>query len=441
MILPTKLLKDMTDTITGKDQGNTFKLSMTLLNHQDPAFKLSNVYVDVLTITQDFSKNATDDIQVSVQLYPEDIQKLITKQSDLYTDILIEYVEPTSEQIILNEKPIQLQYKVLLHDLSGLTKRYGVKAFEQTDQSKTVSNTQSSVMVKVSMQLMGENEHTVNKSSFIGTAKDVTIEDFMKYAASVMGVKKLNIVPPDNVTKYQHINIPPNYSNFRAAFEYLQSKYGVYANGFRNYITDGTLFIYPPFNMKSERTPKLTVLRLSENTGSGATNYHELKGKDLTIISSSPLSSKTLSNVGSENDGNTLMFVRSDGVLDGQVKKDNGMSLTNISATIGSRADSSISKGSAVPKYADTSLNIYKQASTFSENNTEIMVFGWDYARIKIIEPGMPLTFVYDEKDVVMSKTGIMESAVYQISRMNRTFRCNAELGVRVDPKAVPYDT
>jgi hypothetical protein len=432
----------MTDAIIGKERSNLFKLTVTLLNHQDPEFALKDIYTEALTITQDFSVNTTDDIQLSAQIAPEDVQKLITKQSDLYADVLIEYVESPSEQIDLDEKPIVLRYKVLLHDLSGLTKRYGVTAFQQTDQSEDVLPAQALAMAQVQMQLIGEEEYKVNKSAFLGTAKNVTPEDFIKYASSVMGAKKVNVVTPDNTTKYQHLNIPPQYSGFKSVFEYLQSKYGVYANGFRQYLTNGTLYIYPPYNMKSERTPKLTVLRLSENTALASANYHDYKDKDLTIVTSSPLTSQTLSNVGSENEGNTLMFVRSDGILDGQVsKKGSGMELTNISATLGSRADSSISKGSAVPKYADASLNVFKQGSTFAKNNTEIMTFTWDYSRINSIEPGMPITFVYDEKDVVMSKTGIVEMVSYQFLRLNRTFRCSSEMGVRVDPTAVPYES
>ena len=133
------------------------------------------------------------------------------------------------------------------------------------------------------------------------------------------------------------------------------------------------------------------------------------------------------------------MFVRSDAVIDGQVNPDT-MVLNNITASLSSTADLSISKGSAVPKYVKPTLNIFDHASTFAETNTELMSLGWMKARLGMIYPGMPTIFIFDEKNVVMSKTGLVESIKYQYTRQSKEmFACGASLMIRSDPTPIPY--
>lgn len=442
MILPTTLLKSMVDEIVAIDRDNTIKLTLNLRNHQDPSFKIDDALVDMFSFEQNFMTNTMDKIQMSINIKPKQMQQLVTRQSDLYADLTIEYIDSTTMDISLDDDPLVFRYKVLVHDLTGISKRYGINAFETTDGSDNVSNSEGSVRIPLDLQLIGETEHKVNRASFNGIIQSINPEEAIRYVASVMGISKIKMVPPDNTTKFQHISIPPEYSNFKSVFEYLHSKSGIYANGFRNYMTNGMMYVYPPFNMDSKETPRLNILRVSTNTYMGAKNFFKVENnKDLSIISNTDLSAKNLSNVGSENDGNTKVFVRSDGMLDGQVKKGKTMSLTNVTASMSSRADNSISKGAAVSKYVKPTLNMYNQASTFSETNTEVMGMGWQNARMGMITPGMPVTFIFDEKDTVMSKKGIIEMIKYDFTKATtNVFTCGATMMIRVDPKQVPYD-
>lgn len=107
-----------------------------------------------------------------------------------------------------------------------------------------------------------------------------------------------------------------------------------------------------------------------------------------------------------------------------------------------SKADSTISSGSAVPKYAGSTLNMYGHGSQFAESNTELMDTSWAFARIDLIEPGMPTAFIFDEKDVVMTKTGCVEAVHYSFLKTNKdVYACTASLSIRSDPEAIPYDT
>ena len=441
MILPTEILKGMVDDIVSIDRYNTVGIKLMILNKQDTNFTIDDALIDIFSIEQNFAENTTDKIQLSINVTPQQIQQLVSKQSDLYVDMIIEYVHNKTCQPVLEEKPIILHYKAFVHDLSNITKRFGVNAFEKTDQTDPIPLSTGAVLIRVDMQLMTDIAYTVNKASFNGILKDVNVEEAMRYIASVMGIKKLKMITPDNTRKYKHLIIPPEYSSFRAAFDFIQSKYGVYANGFRHYITNDTLYIYPAFDMELDRDPQLNVIRVSENSYIGSANYHDTDDdNDLTIISNTKLNTQTLSNVGSENEGNAKVFVRSDGMFDGQVNTKD-MSLTNITASMSSTDDLAISKGSAVDKYVKPTMNLYKHASTFSESNTELLSFAWINARIDSIEPGMPSTFIYDEKKSVVSKKGIVEYVKYSMTRSNRImFTCSSALVLRGDPTSEIYE-
>ena len=440
MILPTEVLKGMVDAITKIKRSNSVTIKFMIRNKQNLSFSIDDSIVDTISFRQDFANNTTDDIQISANMNANDVQNLVANQTDLFANLVIEYVDNTSHLPDLKEPPLTLTYKVFVHDLSSLTKKFGVKAFENTDGTKTRSNTQGAVYVQVDMQLITDTEYNANRASFTGMIRKSNVEDTMKYMTSVMGIKKMKMVPSDNPVNFQHMIIPPEHSNFRASFDYIQKKFGIYANGFRHYMTNGTLYVYPPFDMHSTRTPKLHIIRVSENTYHGCLNYHKPEDNgDLTIISNTRLESKSLSNVGSENDGNTKLFVRSDGVFDGQVDP-NKMTLTNITASMSNSVDASISKGSAVSKYVKPTLNLLDHASKFSESDTELMSFGWMYARINSIEPGMPTVFIFDEKNTVMSKTGIVESVMYRMTRVSKNvYNTNATLVIRSDPKPINY--
>lgn len=441
MILPSELLKTMVDEITDIDQFNTVSIKLMIRNKQYPEFKIDDARLDSFSIDKNFIKNTSDNIQMALNLKPEQVRQLVTKQSDLYVDIIIEYVDFNSGKVILDEEPIVLKYKAFIHDLAALTKKFGVGAFEDIDGKKdTSASMRDSMYMPVSMQLISEVDHVVNKASFTGMIRNVNVEEILRYAAAVMKIPKIKIEKADNINKYQIVSIPPDKGGFRIFFDHIHKTYGVYVNGFRYYLTNGMLYVYPPFDMKSTRTPKLTILRVSENSYGGMKNYHKLEGSDLSIVSNTKLGVQTLSNTKNENDGNTKIFIRSDGVFDGQVNKKT-MKLNNITASMSSKADSTISSGSAVPKYVNSTLNMYGHASSFSESNTELIDLNWTNARIDMIEPGMPTNFMFDEKNIVMSKTGCVESVRYDFTYVRKdVYMCTAALSIRSDPEAIPYE-
>lgn len=443
MILPSDVLKEIVEDIVSIKRSNLVSLTVHLLNHTDQSFTIDDAQVTTFVVDQNALNNVFDNITMTMDITPIQFQKLITKQSDLFADIILEYVDRQTYEVILSESPLVLRYKVFLHDTSSLLKRFGVGAFEKTDENDITKESENAVRVPITMQLISEIDHKVNRGSFVGMVQDSTADGAIRYVASVLQIPKIKMVEPDNKSSFQHLNVPPENSGFRVVFDYIHQKYGVYANGFRHYLTNGTMYVYPPFRMDAEGTPRLTVFRVSENSYAGTFNFHDIEASgNVQIVSNTQLMSKNLSSAGSENDGNTKVFVRADGMIDGQVAKGKTKKLTNVTASLSSSNDNSISKDAAVPKYVAPTTNIYEHGTSFSESNTEIMSFGWPNARLGLLYPSMPLSFVFDEKNKVMEKKGLLEAVTYTFTRVSGTiFMCHAMMIIRVDPKQEEYDT
>ena len=443
MILPSEMLKEIVDDIISIERSNSVLISLHLRNPNDASFAIDDANITTFTVEQNTISNVFDNIVLTCDIQPIQFQELITKQSDLYADVTIEYADRQTNAPILEEDPIVLRYKVFLHDMSSLLKRFGVNAFEKKEDSSLPTGVEDSTLIPISMQLILEVDHKINRGSFVGVIQDTNVSNAIRYVASVIGVPSIKMTEPDNPATFQHFNVPPENSGFRVVFDYIHKKYGVYANGFRYYLTNGTLYVYPPFKLDNTETPKLIIYRVSENSYAGSTNYHELDDAgNIQIVSNSKLTSKNLSNVGSENDGNTKVFIRSDGMIDGQVSKGKKLQLTNVTASMASKSDSAISSNAAVPKYVQPTNNVYEHGSKFSEMNGEIMTLGWANARMGLLYPSMPVSFVFDEKNKVMEKTGLLESITYSFVRANRhLFNCSVGLIIRVDHNQEEYDS
>lgn len=441
MILTTELLRKALERIVSIERSNAFVLKLSLRNAEDPTYIRENIIVDQLEFKQLFNDNVTDDIQVRLNIQPIDLLELVNYQSSMYATLLIEYVDQDSSEVILDEDPELYTFKVFVHDLTNIAKTYGITAIVDVDDTGNVSEDQASTLIDIDMQLISDVCYNMNKQMFVGELSNVNVEDAIRYLSTVMGVKRINMVTPDNTTKFHHLYIPPEYSSFNVIFDYIQVKYGVYDAGLAYYFTNDILYIYPAYDVKIKRKRKMSVIKINPKTYAGLPNYHDVDpvSNDITLISNTSSIHRTLSNVSAENDGNSEMFILADRVIDGQVKVvGDDISLNNITVTCSNLKDNSIAKESAIPRYRKPTNNIFNKVSKIAESNTELILIGWPNARLYMLDPGMELKYIYDDREVVMDKSGILESASYTIQRSTRhgseiLYTCLASLILRLE--------
>jgi len=420
MILTTELLRKVLSRITSIERSNIFILKLSLRNYDDPNFIMEQITVDQIEFKQMFNDNVTDDIQLHINVIPADLLKLVKYQTSLYATLTIEYIDGDTHEVILDEDPEVYTYKVFLHDLEDLAKRYNITALVDVEDEGNVSESQTATLIGIDIQLISETCDNLNKQVYVGELTNVTVENAIKYLAKVMGIKRINLIPPDNTTSFHHLYIPPEYSSFNVVFGYIQKKYGVYDAGLAYYFTDNILYVYPAYDVNTKTKHKLSVVKINPSTYAGLPNYHEIDPdtEDITVISNTNIIHKSMSNVSAENDGNSEMFILANKMIDGQVNVNgDNISLNDISVTCTNSKDNSIMKNSAIPRYRQPTNNIFDKVSHISEANTELILTGWPNSRLYKLYPGMSVRYIYDDKDVVMSKSGILEGVSYQIQR------------------------
>jgi hypothetical protein len=415
MLLATSMLVEQLNRIIGIDRSNIYSMNLTLKNYDDPEFIIDKIVVDKLRHKQLFNVNVTDDIQVTANLFPDDLLKIVNLQSNLYAEIVIEYVDRDTFDIILEEEPKIYRYGVFIHELEDISKRIGIQGLTQVNKGAEKDLTKGSHVSRtypINFQLISETNYAVNKQMFNGLITDITMSKAIMYIASVLGIKKINMIPPHNTTQYKHIHIPPNMSSYKVIFDYLQTKFGIYDKGLSYYYTDEVLYLYPAYDTEIERPDKLKIVKVSPSTYSGLNNYHDLQGKVLTIVSNTDIEHTTMSNVAMENEGSNKVYASSDRMLDGQVDPKT-MTISDTCLTISNNKSHSIVKNSAIPSYEEPTNNIFTKLSSLAMGNAEMITLGWNMARLYMLKPGTPIEYIYDGEDQVMMKSGILEAITY----------------------------
>ncbi len=447
MLLPSSLLKTQIDRICKTTRNNAFILDLELKNRTDEAFVVKTAIVDSLNVEQDFagignSENGkvTDDITLNVIIPISDLVKIMKKQRDLYCNLIFKYTEARTLTVDLTQEPTKYEYNVYIVGLEDLAKKFNVNLIDGAPDENNAQNHQSNVLVPLTLQLISKEAYALKRKIFLGMCTDCDMETLIKYIAVTMGVKRINMVTPDNRVKYKNIYIPPEFCRFDVIFAYIQKRYGVYSKGLAFYFTNNVLYVYPKYDTAIIRKDYANFIRPSVGSYIGLTNYHDYIDGVLNIVSVGNMESKSLHSIATENEGNARMFLRADKIIDGTVEFNGDTpQLTKIAAVVGTNDDLSIVDGASIPKFAHPTMNVYEQMSKLQRGNAEIAMMSWGNARLFTFIPGHKIELTYDNSGFVENEKGILQGITYTCRKSKPTgnvqvFDMNALVVLRIDP-------
>jgi len=440
MIQSGDLLKKKIDEIIAIARNNTFTLTISIKNRLDPKFLIDVSFMEVLTIEQNFYTDTTDNITLSLRMIPADILLIMKKQSDLYAELKFEFLKGSTISIDLDEEVIILTYNIFIKNMEDITKKYNINSFVDTEFDSTGVQSKTDMTIPIEVQLIDKESYSIKKQSMIGMFTNCTMEKVIKYIAASMGIKRINLVPPSNNTVYTNLYIPPEYSKFNAIFKYLQERYGVYDKGLGYYFTNGTLYIYPEFDLNVKRSKQFTIIRTNPNSYAGIQNYHKETETELTVLSNSKVIQKSMHNVVTENDGNSLMFLLADKMIDKTVIIENDkIYLNDIAIVCNNKDDLALTNESAIPKYIGSTMNIFKVLSEMNNKSIESMIIGWQMARPFKLLPAHNIKLIHDDKEVISEARGVLQSVTYVCKKEKAMgnivqMQFSSSLLIRVEP-------
>lgn len=345
-----------------------------------------------------------------------------------------------------SEEPDIYQYNVILANPQDLLKTLPPAVFKKTnlsDYDKEVLMTPMSL----DMQLVDETELNIKRTKINTVLADTDMESAILYVANALQIKNTNISQIDNTKKYREVIIP-QLQDITTIFEDFQKQYGIFRKGIARYISNNTLYVFPPFDTDPARSEIVNIFKLPQGSVDGGDMYHSLEGEDIYIASFGETTSTNTSEQHTENIGNAVAIKQADTSVgcmstisnDGTITRNE---LSNLVVQINTNATST--KDQVVINSGGTTANIFDKLSEITAGQLEHVSLTWIHAKPFLIKPGTKCILHYDDTsdkdndDTYTTVPGIVESAVYILRQHTKNpsivYRWDATIITAVVPK------
>lgn len=406
-----------------------FFITAEFINSQaGSTFKFYPFKINSLRINRDYLENHSDEIDLTIAISPKDYALLQDQGQDLLCILTITYVT-TGGNVVYTPKPIKKQYRVIINDAQDIRK--AIPDIELYTHPTT----------EITVRLVEETIYKLRHTKINTLFQNVTVTQAIYAITEQFGIERLYLVPPDNTHVYDHIDIP-SLQGIGSIYLYLHSKCGLYAKGANSYITDGVLYIYPPFDTNPSYDKNISFYQVETGQFTGCAIFHKVENNNVSVVVNTQSQSYDLSITGAENVGTGFIFTRASRMTDGFTTIDNktGAEFTdspvlNISLT-GARTGIKNVNNLFHIKATD---NPYPAMSEIISHQASLMEVTWMHADPFQLDPGHSVNYYYDNNKQMVKKTGILQHAIYMITPMEKVgpkdmFGCVASLILRLSP-------
>ena len=437
LIQISKQLKSKVDEILENQNSQIFKLSCKIYSSSNSEVDITPMFVNSMKITQAFTVNYMDDIELTFDISPAEYITLVNNHQDLRVALKIVYVDPITYENVYIQKPKVYQFKAIIKNTEDLAIKFHMHQLKAKD-GDTEYEYQHATRLPIVLQLLDDIAYDLRHKHFHGIFSNTTLKSNIAYIASTFGIEQISLVEPDNTHTYNHINIPPS-KDFSCIFDYLQNIYGVYFKGLEYYFTNSTLYIYPPYETDPKSDSTIHIYNVAEGQYAGLPGYHYTDNQDMHILSNSKVQTKNLVELGIEDHGNSQLLIRNDTILDNYRSVNKNKISINDNNTISCdiNTSKSVLKDTLVSKY-NSPRNPYLYTSKMAKYNAKIILLGWVRSTFMDIKPGHRVIYHFDDDGKYKTKIGICEYAEYSIDKIARfnefVYASNAALVLRVEP-------
>lgn len=248
----------------------------------------------------------------------------------------------------------------------------------------------------------------------MGYKLDKTMTEASLKAPDYMGIKGVDIVPPDNTRLYEHIVIPDG-KNLAELPRFIQNTYGIYSSGLGFSIYLGWIFIFPllDYTRFKLRERTMTILNVPEEEIPVMEKTFLYRSDQLYVFATG--NSQHIDNVNRVqlNRGNGVRFSKAESLLNAELPfgrtSGNKTSFTRsdnmVEFIIDERKDKKVNARHAVQRFTD---NPFKLASELSDGMGNLVKVQWDRSAPELLYPGMQVKFLYKDKEVISELQGVL---------------------------------
>lgn len=416
-----------------------FTIDVQITNTNDATYQYAPMYIDKITIEQNYADNFADEIFLEFKVSPADYIQLYNNNKSLNVSLRFVYVDPVTLMRVFNPAPIARSYKALLMNPVDLLKKYTPGKLMPTSRT-ALTEAKVGLQIPVKLWLIEATTYQLRQQQFNAIISKRTVGDTIRYIANRFQIKQLYLVPPDNKMTWEHIVIPPA-QNFDEIFAYLQYTYGIYMKGIDWYYTNSTLYVYPAYENNPAINYVANIYHVDKMSYAGLHSYHSIIAANLiNIVSANEVNTTDISRPTAEESGNSFSFLRASSVIDNSTTTNaQGTFVNNNNAlTVGTTLDRMTTNNALNPKYTKATNNIFYENSKLAELNAVLIECAWSQAVPFQLVPGHNIKYHFDKNGVFTNQQGILESAVYVFGPIQKlgtgyTYGGVARLHIRAD--------
>ena len=407
-----------------------FRLTMRFFNtNTNSTWSFVPFHISLLRIDRNYLVNWGDVIDLSLMVSPSDYANMQDQGQDLACLITLNYTDLTGK-VVYSPPPVQTQYQVVISN--------------PMDIRKSIPNIHQHVepTMDMTVRLVERSVYNLRHTRINTIFQTMTVTNVTYALAQLFGVTKLHLVPPDNTHSYDHLKIV-SYQGMDQVWDYIQQKFGYYTRGLAAYLTGGCLFIYPPYETAPVYDKTAIFYQVEQGQYAGSNIFHQIKGSSISIVVNQPPTSFDLSIHGSENVGTGLVFTRASRMTDGYTSLDSsGVQYTDnpaLSITVKNARTAMKDRNNVL--HIQPTDNPFPHMSALIAHQASVMEVNWPCADPFQLDPGHAVRYYYDQAGVMVQKTGIVESGVYEIRPVTKLdsgdlFQCQGTLSLRLAPNA-----
>lgn len=409
----------------------------------------------VLAIDTDrnFISGFTDHMVVTLRMTKAFyIEKVYPSRDNFKLKLKRTQVPEREEGVILDNKVVEedVYRGVLVNPIN-----YGNDSSGNTTPYEMTDTNAPNQYIEVAVQCLIPNVEKLMKMTFGGifhgvpgdVVKGMLSEAFSHVPGDISKKKVtgVDMVTPDNQTKYENILIPHG-TRLIDLPRLVQSQfYGIYNYGIGSYITDNWWFLYPLFNHSryDKEKVRLNISILPKSHGMDLRRTYSIYGDEVNVICTGGNKQVDESNASAINKGDGMRFYDTTKVKQDTLQKDDtGVYISNEASAksmVLAKREDDMNYYRTVSGRLNSSLALVQ--SELAQNNTVSMTLIWEHAHPMLLRPGMPTRVTYyvgnTRYDINGTLVGV-KGLVQQAGRAsNKRHTCTAGLVIAVDKATV----
>ena len=394
-----------------------FMVGLTLVS-DDGSWTYEPMAIESFVVSQEFYEGFCDDVTLGFHISSKDYSELFNNRHGLRGVLTLTFLTSLS-QISLQTKPMVRKYIVTLIDP------------RDPKMSMVNVNARVSPDTQVTLKLFEEQAYKVRRMSVSGGYINTDLSSVIGHLFNSYGLTNAHLTTVDNPHVFTQV-VLPGAIEFHEVFGYLQSRYGVYNQGMAAYYTNGSLWVYPPFDTNPLFPTQVRLYQAAQGSYAAAPSFHKWETTDvLSIVTNGQPAVVDHSVNDSENNGTAITFLRAAPEVDGIISQSSTGVLTY-------NQDSVITVRRATPnlttpdehytRYAHQTDNIQQLTSHLSEKQHMEITVQWSMAVPFYLQPGQLVTYYSDENGKVVKRTGQTRKAVYITTRAPGGGRLNGRV-------------